>query len=131
MANLTLSQVIRVFKPNMTPEQFTFKLKESDLRSDVTMEGIPEQMTCAVVGNSGILTDSACGKAIDSHDYVIRMNLAPVGSKFERDVGSKRNITTVNFGQLIVRSYPSVKIKFLLIWYNDVRACMVLCITFF
>ncbi|XP_056310341.1 alpha-N-acetylgalactosaminide alpha-2,6-sialyltransferase 2 [Danio aesculapii] len=43
---------------------------------------------CAVVGNGGILNGSGQGKAIDSHDYVFRVNGAVIKG-FERDVGSK------------------------------------------
>ncbi|CAH1240309.1 ST8SIA4 [Branchiostoma lanceolatum] len=50
---------------------------------------------CAIVGNSGILTDSLCGREIDSSDYVIRLNLAPTRG-YEKDVGYKTNLTILN-----------------------------------
>ncbi|XP_066301185.1 CMP-N-acetylneuraminate-poly-alpha-2,8-sialyltransferase-like [Branchiostoma lanceolatum] len=51
--------------------------------------------TCAVVGNSGIVLNSNCGQEIDSMDFVIRCNLPQIEG-YEKDVGSKANLTTMN-----------------------------------
>ncbi|XP_071964946.1 CMP-N-acetylneuraminate-poly-alpha-2,8-sialyltransferase-like [Antedon mediterranea] len=51
--------------------------------------------TCAILGNSGILIDSHCGKEIDAHDFVLRSNLAPTVG-YTNDVGNKTNLTTLN-----------------------------------
>ncbi|KAI8504458.1 hypothetical protein Bbelb_175760 [Branchiostoma belcheri] len=52
--------------------------------------------TCSVVGNGGILTDSRCGRQIDSSDFITRSNFSPVGGQFAGDVGSKTDFITVN-----------------------------------
>ncbi|XP_073540064.1 alpha-N-acetylgalactosaminide alpha-2,6-sialyltransferase 1 isoform X2 [Phyllobates terribilis] len=49
---------------------------------------IPHCVTCAVVGNGGILNASRMGKEIDSHDYVFRVNGA-VRKGYEDDVGKR------------------------------------------
>ncbi|MCD7470494.1 hypothetical protein HAX54_010413 [Datura stramonium] len=51
--------------------------------------------SCAVVGNSGILLNSAYGELIDSHEAVIRLNNARTGG-FEHRVGSKTTLSFVN-----------------------------------
>ncbi|XP_075033861.1 alpha-N-acetylgalactosaminide alpha-2,6-sialyltransferase 2 isoform X2 [Mixophyes fleayi] len=45
-------------------------------------------ISCAVVGNGGILNGSRKGKEIDQHDYVFRLNGAVIKG-FEEDVGIK------------------------------------------
>ncbi|XP_019621244.1 PREDICTED: uncharacterized protein LOC109467648 [Branchiostoma belcheri] len=52
--------------------------------------------TCALVGNGGILLKSNCGNEIDSHDYVIRINMAAL-KNYEQDVGRQTNLSFINW----------------------------------
>ncbi|XP_068119668.1 alpha-N-acetylgalactosaminide alpha-2,6-sialyltransferase 1-like [Hyperolius riggenbachi] len=45
-------------------------------------------ISCAVVGNGGILNGSGLGKEIDSHNYVFRINAA-ITEGYEKDVGNR------------------------------------------
>ena len=55
---------------------------------------LPKNKTIAVVGNSGKLLKQNYGKLIDTHDIVIRCNLAIVKG-FENYVGSKTNFRII------------------------------------
>ncbi|XP_070535182.1 CMP-N-acetylneuraminate-poly-alpha-2,8-sialyltransferase-like [Ptychodera flava] len=61
---------------------------------------------CSLVGNSGILLHSNCGKSIDSSDFVIRFNLARVRN-YSKDTGSKTNLVTCN-PSILTANYSSV-----------------------
>ncbi|KAK2885919.1 hypothetical protein Q8A67_016756 [Cirrhinus molitorella] len=62
---------------------------------------------CAVVGSGGILKNSNCGRQIDSADYVIRCNMAPINNS---DVGLKSDLVTINPSQ-ILRGYRNAQKK--------------------
>ncbi|XP_071829911.1 CMP-N-acetylneuraminate-poly-alpha-2,8-sialyltransferase-like isoform X2 [Apostichopus japonicus] len=50
---------------------------------------------CSVVGNSGSLLHSNCGKHIDEAEFVYRCNAAPL-KPFAADAGTKSNLTSFN-----------------------------------
>ncbi|XP_072927834.1 alpha-2,8-sialyltransferase 8F-like [Hemitrygon akajei] len=80
--------------------------KDSSLRSQ-------QYKRCAVVGNSGILTNSSCGAEINKADFVFRCNLPPMAGVFAQDIGTKTNLVTANpsiiterYGELQDRRRP-------------------------
>lgn len=91
--NRTLLEIIK------TTGQFNFQrqTKESCSITDIdkSFSTLQRQRKCAIVGNSGILLKSGCGRVIDSYDFVIRANLAPLRDYID-DVGHKTNLMLVN-----------------------------------
>uniref|UniRef100_A0A674PHS6 ST8 alpha-N-acetyl-neuraminide alpha-2,8-sialyltransferase 6 n=1 Tax=Takifugu rubripes TaxID=31033 RepID=A0A674PHS6_TAKRU len=93
----------------VTPEMFNTFRKEHPFPNK-TWE------TCAVVGNGGILSDSDCGKMIDSAQFVIRCNLPPLNNGYQDHVGVKTDLVTVNpsiliekYGALMGRRRPFIE----------------------
>ncbi|XP_068932958.1 alpha-N-acetylgalactosaminide alpha-2,6-sialyltransferase 1 [Petaurus breviceps papuanus] len=58
-------------------------------------------ISCAVVGNGGILKKSQMGKQIDSHDYVFRVNGALING-YEKDVGTRTSFYGFTMYSLIM-----------------------------
>ncbi|XP_051852597.1 alpha-N-acetylgalactosaminide alpha-2,6-sialyltransferase 1 [Antechinus flavipes] len=56
-------------------------------------------VSCAVVGNGGILKRSRMGQEIDSHDYVFRVNGALING-YEQDVGTRTSFYGFTFYSL-------------------------------
>jgi len=59
----------------------------------VTEFRIPQNSTCALVGNSGVLRESNFGESIDKHDVVLRFALPELDG---RDTGLKTTILSLN-----------------------------------
>ncbi|XP_070569919.1 CMP-N-acetylneuraminate-poly-alpha-2,8-sialyltransferase-like [Ptychodera flava] len=100
-----LRNSLAVYKSHINPEKMTFR--QNFWTAGEAPKGIykdyyednfytmKSQKTCALVGSSGILSQSKCGREIDSHDFVMRVNL-PVVRGYEEDVGKRTNLTAVN-----------------------------------
>ena len=63
-------------------------------------------ISCAVVGNSPIILEKEYGDDIDSHDVIIRFNIAETEG-YEKHVGSKRNIRFMNCHPILCAIDPS------------------------
>ena len=67
------------------------------LPRDDLPRNVRHHKTCAVVGNAGTLLRANHGPAIDAHDAVLRLNLAPTRN-YEKHVGSKTTYDVSNHG---------------------------------
>ncbi|XP_070535700.1 CMP-N-acetylneuraminate-poly-alpha-2,8-sialyltransferase-like isoform X2 [Ptychodera flava] len=84
-------------KYDLSPQNFSFAVTKEmyDLLPDESPLRNRNIKNCALVGNSGILLDSACGREINKADFVIRCNFASLKG-FETDVGDRTNLFSFN-----------------------------------
>nr|XP_040047155.1 alpha-2,8-sialyltransferase 8E-like [Gasterosteus aculeatus aculeatus] len=85
----------------VTPEIFSTFPKEHPFPNKIWE-------TCSVVGNGGILSNSSCGKMIDSAEFVMRCNLPPLDNGYENDVGIKTDLVTAN-PSILINKYGSLQ----------------------
>jgi hypothetical protein len=77
--------------------------------------------TCAIVGNSSCLLDKNYGSFIDTHDEVIRFNMAKTAG-FEKDVGFKTTLRFCNQHPFMCRlseSHYREHVEFFPDWNNE------------
>ncbi|XP_072162910.1 alpha-2,8-sialyltransferase 8B-like [Diadema setosum] len=96
---MTRDKTIQIFINGIPPKTMRKSSSKVGMARSGQTRTVPLVDSCSIVGNSGILLESNCGDVIDRADLVLRMNLAPAGGEFARDVGSKTNLTTINFEQ--------------------------------
>ncbi|XP_033112540.1 alpha-2,8-sialyltransferase 8B-like isoform X2 [Anneissia japonica] len=83
------------YDSNISDEENIFAGKLQGNNDDLLLKAVNNVETCAVVGNSGVLTNSNCGLEIDAHDVVLRTNMAPI-EDYEIDVGKRTDLVSMN-----------------------------------